>query len=96
MKAVAAEARKMEKGDGGSAGPPTWLTGALGWAPRKLRELKTFFGEVRAELKKVTWPSKKEVYATTLVVIVTTVFFGFYLYGLDLVFSQVFARILGQ
>jgi preprotein translocase subunit SecE len=94
MKAVAAEARKMDKGEGGSAGPPAWLAGALGWGPRKFRELKTFFAEVRSELKKVTWPSKNEVYSTTLVVIVTTVFFGFYLYGLDLLLSQVFTLIL--
>jgi preprotein translocase subunit SecE len=95
MKAVA-EARKMDKGEGGSAGPPAWLSGALGWAPRKFTELKTFFAEVRSELKKVTWPSKKEVYATTLVVIATTVFFGFYLFGLDLLLSEVFTRILKQ
>ena len=44
--------------------------------------------EVRAELKKVTWPSRKEVYSTTLVVIATSIFFGFYLWGLDLVFSR--------
>jgi preprotein translocase subunit SecE len=94
MKAVAAEARKMDKGEGGGPGTPAWLSGALGWVPRKLRELKSFFTEVRNELKKVTWPSKKEVYATTLVVIVTTVFFGFYLYGLDLLLSEVFTRIL--
>jgi preprotein translocase subunit SecE len=34
------------------------------------------------------------VQATTVVVILTTVFFGFYLYGLDLVLSQVFTRVL--
>jgi preprotein translocase subunit SecE len=95
MKAVA-EARKMDKGEGGSAGPPAWLAGAFGWGPRKFRELKTFFAEVRSELKKVTWPGKKEVYATTMVVIATTVFFGFYLFGLDLLLSAVFTRILKQ
>ena len=87
----------MEKVDGG--GGPTWLAKSGlsdlgGWGPRKVRELKTFFSEVKTELKKVTWPSKKEVYATTLVVIVTTVFFGFYLYGLDILISQIFTRIL--
>ena len=44
----------------------------------------------------MTWPSKAEVYSTTIVVILTTVFFGFYLYGLDLVMSQVFTRVLRQ
>ena len=50
--------------------------------------------EVRAELRKVTWPGRKEVYATTLVVMATTVFFGFYLWGLDLVFSRVLSQVL--
>ena len=86
----------MENDEEGRGGPPTWLSGPLGWGPRKLRELRTFFSEVKSELKKVTWPSKQEVYSTTVVVILTTVFFGFYLYGLDLAMSQVFTRILRQ
>jgi preprotein translocase subunit SecE len=94
--AVAAEARKMDKGEQVSVGPPNWVSGPLGWAPRKLSELKTFFVEVRSELKKVTWPGKQEVYGTTIVVILTTVFFGFYLYGLDILLSQVFTKVLGS
>jgi preprotein translocase subunit SecE len=89
-----AEARKMEKSEGG--GQSEWLSQGLGWAPRKLNELKTFFIEVRSELKKVTWPSRQEVYGTTIVVILTTVFFGFYLYGLDLLLSQLFTKVLGS
>jgi preprotein translocase subunit SecE len=84
----------MEKGEDGRPGLPAWLSGPLGWGPKKFAELKTFFSEVRSELKKVTWPGKKEVYSTTIVVVITTIFFGFYLYGLDLVMSQVFTRIL--
>jgi preprotein translocase subunit SecE len=91
-----AEARKMEKGEQVSVGSPNWVSGPLGWAPRKLSELKTFFVEVRSELKKVTWPSKNEVYSTTIVVILTTVFFGFYLYGLDILLSQLFTKVLGS
>jgi preprotein translocase subunit SecE len=91
-----AEARRMENGEDGRGGAPAWLSGPLGWGPRKVRDLRTFFSEVKSELKKVTWPSKQEVYNTTIVVILTTVFFGFYLYGLDLVMSQVFTRILKQ
>ena len=44
---------------------------------------RTFLTEVRNELKRVSWPSKKEVYATTLVVILVSVFFGVYLFVLD-------------
>ncbi|PYQ54833.1 MAG: preprotein translocase subunit SecE [Acidobacteria bacterium] len=60
-----------------------------------MRELRTFFVEVKSELKKVTWPSRQEVYATTVVVILTTIFFGFYLYSLDLLLSQLFTKVLG-
>jgi preprotein translocase SecE subunit len=37
----------------------------------------------------VTWPSRREVYATTLVVILTSVFFGMYLWTLDLAIGRV-------
>jgi len=59
---------------------------------KKIKWYKRFFPflkEVRAEIKKVTWPSKNEVYNTTFVVIVATFFFGFYLYFMDIIFSWV-------
>ena len=62
--------------------------------PRKIKEGRAFLSEVRAELKKVTWPSQKEVYSTTIVVIGTTVFFGFYLWLLDLGFSRALSHLL--
>ncbi len=70
------------------------LGGAIGWVPRKLTEGRSFLSEVRSELKKVTWPSRKEVYSTTLVVIATSIFFGFYLWGLDLAMSRVLSLAL--
>jgi preprotein translocase subunit SecE len=78
----------------GGKGQPAWLSNALGFLPRKFSEGKSFLSEVKSELKKVTWPSQKEVYATTVVVIGTTVFFGLYLWLLDLGFSQVLSRVL--
>jgi preprotein translocase subunit SecE len=96
-----AEDEKVEKAvrvertaKGGNGEGPGGVTTALGWLPRKLAELKAFLIEVRGELKKVTWPGRQEVYATTLVVMATTVFFGFYLWGLDLVFSRVLSLVL--
>jgi len=68
--------------------------GVTTWIPRKFAELKAFFAEVRAELRKVTWPGRNEVYSTTLVVLFTTFFFGFYLFGLDLLFTQAASLIL--
>jgi len=39
-------------------------------------------------MKRVTWPSQREVSATTIVVIVTSVVFGLYLFGVDLLISR--------
>ena len=38
-------------------------------------------------MKRVTWPSRREVYATTVVVILVSVFFGIYLWSVDLALS---------
>jgi preprotein translocase subunit SecE len=54
--------------------------GVKGW----LDNSRTFLTEVRNEMRRVTWPSRREVYATTVVVILTSAFFGLYLWGLDL------------
>ena len=89
------EARKMDNDEGGGPVTPSWVSGPMGWGPNKLRELRTFFAEVRSELKKVTWPSWPEVKTTTVVVIATTFFFGFYLFGLDLLMTELFTKVLG-
>jgi preprotein translocase subunit SecE len=49
----------------------------------RVERVRLFLSEVRNELKRVTWPSRKEVYATTVVVILTSLFFGLYLFVLD-------------
>lgn len=60
---------------------------------RWYKRLISFLKEVRAEVRKVTWPSKQEVYSTTIIVIIATFFFGFYLYFIDIIFSWVIAQI---
>ena len=50
---------------------------------------RVFLAEVRNELKRVTWPSQKEVYATTVVVILFSMFFGLYLFALDFAIDRV-------
>lgn len=63
--------------DNVKSGPAAW------WG-----NFRTFLTEVRNELKRVTWPSKKEVYATTVVVILTSIFFGVYLFAVDVTFGR--------
>jgi preprotein translocase subunit SecE len=45
---------------------------------------KGFFSDVRNEMRKVTFPSRKEVQATTTVVIITVFLFAIYFWILDL------------
>ena len=54
--------------------------GVTGWWGRSRR----FLSEVRNEMGRVTWPSRKEVYATTIVVILFSVVMGLYLFLVDL------------
>ena len=74
-------------------------TGFLDHVPSPLRwwgSMRTFLSEVRNELKRVTWPSRKEVYATTVVVILTSIFFGVYLFAVDIVFGKIVQWIFSQ
>jgi len=57
---------------------------------------RNFLLEVRNEMRRVTWPSRKEVYATTVVVILTSAFFGLYLWGLDVGLSALVQWIFRQ
>jgi preprotein translocase subunit SecE len=62
---------------------PTKIETARQLAGGRIERARLFLSEVRNELKRVTWPSQKEVYATTVVVILTSVFFGLSLFMLD-------------
>jgi len=57
--------------------------------------LNEFFGNVKAEIKKVTWPSKKDTYASTTVVIVLVFLCAVFLGGVDMILSRLIRLILG-
>ena len=61
---------------------PEHVTGWLGRA-------RAFLIDVRAELGRVTWPTRREVWATTVVVILISALFGVYLYSVDVILSWV-------
>ena len=59
---------------------------------------KVFLPEVRAEWKKVTRPSQREVFTTTIVVVVTSFVFAFYLWAADLAIQWLYQglfKVLG-
>lgn len=51
--------------------------------------IKKLYRETRAELKKVSWPSRKEVFRHTQVVIAAIAFIGLALWLVDLAFGSV-------
>ena len=54
----------------------------------------SFLSDVRAEMKKVVTPTRKEVQSTTSVVIVTVFIFGFFFWVTDSVFSRALQVVL--
>lgn len=49
---------------------------------------RTYLREVRAELKKVAWPTRKEVVNSTIVVLIAVVFMTTLIFGFDYGASQ--------
>ena len=68
------------------------LRGPLGW----WRRTGEFLTEVLNEMNRVTWPSQREVVATTVVVILTSVFFGLYLFTVDILLNNAYRWLLRQ
>jgi preprotein translocase subunit SecE len=55
-----------------------------------VRRFGAFLGEVRTEMKKVTFPSREEVVGTTIVVLITSVIFAIFLWIADVVILRLY------
>lgn len=64
-------------------------------AKRQRTGVRTFLREVRGELKRVAWPSVKEVRSYSLVVLVTVTLLTLYAFALDWGFGRVVFQIFG-
>jgi len=53
-----------------------------------------FFSEVKAELLKVTWPTKDELVRLTAVVVILSLIVGAFVGGLDFVFTKTIELVL--
>lgn len=53
-----------------------------------------YIRESRAELRKVTWPTKQQLWYSTIVVIAVTFMVSAYLGLVDLLLTGVFSRII--
>ena len=62
-----------------------------GQAARPKRErigIRQFLSEVRIELKRVAWPSRRETVTFTVVTLITSVFVTLMAFGMDIVFKK--------
>ena len=59
-----------------------------------MEKVLDYIRESRAELKKVTWPTKQQMWYSTLVVIVVTFMVSAYLGLVDLLLTGVFSKIV--
>jgi preprotein translocase subunit SecE len=63
-------------------GPAGWLTAA-----------KEYFDDLKAEMRRVTWPTKKQVQATTAVVIAAVFLFAAYFAAVDMILGRAITKI---
>ena len=60
-----------------------------------MKLLKTYFSDVKIELKKVTWLSKNEMLGSTLVVWVFAIIVALFLFVVDFGIAELISRPLG-
>jgi len=65
-------------------------------APGRLKRLVTFYKQVVAELRKVIWPTRRELLTYTSVVLVFVFFMVAVVSAYDFVFSQGVLKVFGE
>ena len=55
--------------------------------------IKTYFEELKQEMRRVTWPNEKQVKATTVVVIVSVFAFAAYFFVVDFIIGRGITQI---
>jgi len=61
---------------------------------KEINKLKIFLNEVKIEMKKVSWPTKKETVATTSAVIISVFLIAFFLGLVDLGLSKAIENLI--
>jgi len=60
-----------------------------------LKRVGQFLTDIKSELKKVTWPNKNDLKKTTIAVVVSSILFGIYLFGVDQIFHWIILQVIG-
>ena len=82
-----AMAQAQSEGDSRSFGQK-----AMGWPAR----VKNYFEDLRTEMKRVTWPNRKQVTATTLVVIAAVFAFAAYFATVDMLVGRAITKLFNS
>ena len=64
------------------------------FAAKHWARVRQFLMDVREELKKCTWPTWQELRESTVVVAVSVLMLGLFVFGADFVFSRIFGAVL--
>ena len=63
--------------------------------PKKENRIKRWWRETVGELRKVTWPTTREAWRLTKIVLLVMVAMGALLGGLDFIFTKLIGLVLG-
>lgn len=63
---------------------------------RLIERMRRYIMSVRAEVARVSWPSRREVVSLTVLIIILTVALGLYLTVVDVVLQQIIRVILAR
>jgi preprotein translocase subunit SecE len=96
MKRAQEKAERLQKGSGVDrrATPPAATRRAAQQEKRKRAGVRQFLREVRLELKKVDWPTRKELITYTVVVLVTITVLTSFVFAIDWVFAKLIFNLL--
>lgn len=65
-------------------------------AKKPKKSIVKYFKDLKSEFKKVVWPSKKTVFNNTVVVLITLIVSGLFVWGLDTLFVTLLRLALGM
>ena len=62
---------------------------------KEIKKLPNFLGDVRQEVKKITWPGRKEVLLTSVFVFIFTVVAAIFFFVVDTFWFKIIQKIIG-
>ncbi|HKV04525.1 MAG TPA: preprotein translocase subunit SecE [Candidatus Acidoferrales bacterium] len=90
-----AEAVKLNTEETNGSVTPFRVPGPVGKIGEYWRRSRAFLHDVRVEMRQVNWPSRSDVWSTTVVVTITVAFFGVFFWVSDGVFSRLYLFVSG-